>query len=71
MELLGTGTTSFTLGFTVRGPAGTVATGETAYVVVATDGSGKKPIPDRLRRALGPVGGPAADAATGSPGSTP
>ena len=54
------GTTSFTLGFDVRswGPDGTgpdvpVVRGRTVYVVVATDGSGKRPIPDFLRRVLG------------------
>lgn len=55
------GTTSFTLEFTVRagerGDRGerTVASARTVYVVVATDGSGKRPIPDLLRAALGPV----------------
>jgi acyl-CoA thioester hydrolase len=54
VELVRLGTTSFTLAFTVRGPAGVVATGETVYVVVGTDGSGKRPLPDRLRNALQP-----------------
>ena len=49
------GTTSFTLRFDVRAGAdpGVVATGRTVYVVVATDGSGKRPIPARLAVALG------------------
>jgi acyl-CoA thioester hydrolase len=51
------GATSFALAFEVRGRAGPVATGRTVYVVIATDGSGKRPIPDFLRVALG---GPAA-----------
>jgi acyl-CoA thioester hydrolase len=46
------GTTSFTLGFTVRGAEGVVATGKTVYVVVATDGSGKQSIPAPLRGVL-------------------
>ena len=48
------GRTSFTLGFEVSGPAGRVAGGRTVYVVVATDGSGKRPIPPELAAALGP-----------------
>jgi acyl-CoA thioester hydrolase len=49
-----TGTTSFTLSFEVSSEAGApVATGSTVYVVVATDGSGKRPIPAPLRAALG------------------
>lgn len=48
------GTTSFTLTFEVRAGAGAVAaTGRTVYVVVAVDGSGKRPIPPRLAGALG------------------
>jgi acyl-CoA thioester hydrolase len=52
VRLVDSGRTSFTLGFRVRGDV-EVAAGETVYVVVATDGSGKRPIPDRLRAALG------------------
>lgn len=56
------GTTSFTLAFTVRGADTVVARGQTVYVVVATDGSGKQPIPARLRtvleRALAPEPAP-------------
>jgi acyl-CoA thioester hydrolase len=48
------GTTSFTLAFTVRPDAGSapVATARTVYVVVAADGSGKRPVPPTLRAAL-------------------
>jgi acyl-CoA thioester hydrolase len=47
------GTTSFTLDFAVRTAGRDVATARTAYVVVGTDGSGKRPVPERLRTALG------------------
>ena len=47
------GTTSFTLDFVVRNDGRDVATARTVYVVVGTDGSGKLPIPDRLRTAIG------------------
>ncbi len=53
------GTTSFALGFEVRTSDAVVATGRTVYVVVATDGSGKRPIPPVLRSALGLAAGPA------------
>ena len=46
------GTTSFTLEFDVRCNGATACRGRTVYVVIATDGSGKIPIPDRLRTAL-------------------
>ena len=52
------GRTSFVLGFEVRSDDVVVATGRTVYVVVATDGSGKRPIPPFLRAALG-AGSPA------------
>ncbi|CAN5403188.1 thioesterase family protein [soil metagenome] len=49
------GTTSFVLDFAVRvGEEGRV-TGRTVYVVIATDGSGKRAIPAFLRDALGTV----------------
>ena len=49
-----TGSTSFTLAFEVRTGAGTTAaTGRTVYVVIAADGSGKRPIPPVLAAALG------------------
>ncbi len=47
------GTTSFTLRFDVSRDSVAVATGRTVYVVVATDGSGKRPIPPVLASALG------------------
>jgi acyl-CoA thioester hydrolase len=49
------GTTSFTLAFEVRSHRHetSVASGRTVYVVVATNGSGKQPIPARLAAALG------------------
>ncbi len=46
------GTTSFTLRFTALRSAAPVAVGRTVYVVVATDGSGKREVPDGLRAAL-------------------
>lgn len=51
------GNTSFTLDFAVRrtGEDDVLVTGRTVYVVVATDGSGKRPIPPELRAALEPV----------------
>ena len=54
VELGQAGTTSFDLHFTVSSEDRQVATGRTVYVVVATDGSGKRPIPDLIRAALGP-----------------
>ena len=53
VRLAEAGTTSFTLAFEVRTGGAVVATGRTVYVVVATDGSGKRPIPAFLRAALG------------------
>jgi acyl-CoA thioester hydrolase len=44
-----TGRTSFSLRFEVSARGEPIATGRTVYVVVATDGSGKKPIPPELR----------------------
>jgi len=46
------GSTSFTLAFGVRVGEQERSTGRTVYVVVATDGSGKRPIPPKLRAAL-------------------
>ena len=46
------GTTSFELAFEVTADEVEVAAGRTVYVVVATDGSGKLPIPAALRAAL-------------------
>jgi acyl-CoA thioester hydrolase len=59
VSLAEAGTTSFALTFEVHHSAGVVATGRTVYVVVATDGSGKRPIPDLLRAALGGAATPA------------
>jgi acyl-CoA thioester hydrolase len=47
------GRTSFTLDFQVRRGDEVTCTGRTVYVVVATDGSGKREIPDLIRAALG------------------
>ena len=47
------GTTSFTLDFEVRRAGTPTCWVRTVYVVVATDGSGKRPVPADLRAALG------------------
>jgi acyl-CoA thioester hydrolase len=52
------GTTSFTLGFTVLRGNGdtaerTAVRGKNVYVVVSTEDWAKRPIPDKLRQALG------------------
>ena len=47
------GRTSFTLRYTALRAGTPVATGRTVYVVVATDGSGKREVPGWLRDALG------------------
>jgi acyl-CoA thioester hydrolase len=47
------GNTSFTLTFTVRRDGVTLCVGRTVYVCVATDGSGKRLLTNRLRQALG------------------
>ena len=57
VSLVRLGQTSFTLRFEVYAGDAQVAVGQTVYVVVATDGSGKQPIPPAIRRALGPVAG--------------
>jgi acyl-CoA thioester hydrolase len=49
------GSTSFDLTFSVSAGREAVAEGRTTYVVVATDGTGKRPIPALLLAALGPV----------------
>jgi acyl-CoA thioester hydrolase len=46
------GRTSFTLGFEVRRDGESLCRARTVYVVVATDGSGKRQIPDALRACL-------------------
>ncbi len=54
-SLVRLGQTSFTLRFEVYVGDDQIAVGQTVYVVVATDGSGKQPIPPTILRALGPV----------------
>jgi acyl-CoA thioester hydrolase len=46
------GTSSITLSFAVQVGDDVRATAETVYVVIATDGSGKRPVPELLRAAL-------------------
>jgi acyl-CoA thioester hydrolase len=52
VRLVEIGRTSFRLGFEFRRAADPVATAELVYVCIATDGTGKRPIPDQLRAAL-------------------
>jgi len=52
VRTVASGTTSFTLEFDVRRNGQTACLGRTVYVVIATDGTGKTPIPDRLRAIL-------------------
>jgi acyl-CoA thioester hydrolase len=59
VRLLGTGRTSFTLGFEVSAGDHAVATGRTVYVAIRTDGSGKVPIPPALAAAIGTPPAPA------------
>jgi len=53
VRLLHLGTASFRLGFEFRRDGTPVATAEMVYVCVATDGTGKRPIPGLLRAGLG------------------
>ena len=46
------GSTSFTLSFGVRVGDQVRSTGRTVYVMVSTDGSGKRPVPPKLRAVL-------------------
>jgi acyl-CoA thioester hydrolase len=46
------GSTSFTLSFAVRVGEQVRSTGRTVYVMVSTDGSGKRPVPPKLRVGL-------------------
>ncbi|AOK31742.1 hypothetical protein AQ611_19640 [Burkholderia singularis] len=46
------GTTSFTLGFDIWRDSAEIASAKVVYVCIATDGSGKKPVPEVLLRAL-------------------
>jgi acyl-CoA thioester hydrolase len=48
------GTTSFALDFQTRRDGTPTCTARTVYVVIATDGSGKRSIPPLLADALGP-----------------
>lgn len=47
------GTTSFTLAYQVRRAGTAVVDARIVYVCVATDGSGKRPLPELLRRGVG------------------
>ena len=49
------GRTSFALDFEVRLGDAVTCAGRTVYVVVATDGSGKRQVPALISRALGPA----------------
>ncbi len=49
------GRTSVTFDFAVRRTGEDVVSGRTVYVIVAADGSGKRPLPDALRHALSPA----------------
>jgi acyl-CoA thioester hydrolase len=53
VRLASRGTTSFSLTFDVDNGTEAVVRGRTVYVVIATDGSGKRPIPPLLDTALG------------------
>lgn len=46
------GTTSFTLAFAVRVASEVIATAQTVYVMIGTDGTGKRELPMALRSAL-------------------
>jgi acyl-CoA thioester hydrolase len=48
------GRTSFTLGYTVLRAGQPICRARTVYVLVATDGSGKVEIPERLRALIKP-----------------
>jgi acyl-CoA thioester hydrolase len=54
VSLESVGATSFALRFAVRVGETPVASGRTVYVVVGTDGSGKKRVPPNIVAALGP-----------------
>lgn len=53
VALAAVGRTSFTVDFAVLRARERVCTARTVYVMVATDGSGKRPVPDGLRALLG------------------
>jgi acyl-CoA thioester hydrolase len=46
------GHTSLTLAFRVLRAGEPIVIGRTVYVVIGTDGSGKRPVPEELRTAL-------------------
>jgi acyl-CoA thioester hydrolase len=52
VEVAATGRTSFTLAFAVHAADAPVCTARTVYVCVATDGSGKRELPESLAAAL-------------------
>jgi acyl-CoA thioester hydrolase len=52
VDVAAVGTTSFTLTFAVNRDGVTLCRGRTVYVCVATDGSGKRPLTQRLRQVL-------------------
>jgi acyl-CoA thioester hydrolase len=55
VSLASIGRTSFALDFRTRVGEREVVSARTVYVVIATDGSGAREVPDLLRKALGPV----------------
>ncbi len=55
------GRTSFTLEFAVHRGDEIAVTGSTVYVVIGTDGTGKRPVPDLLRDALYAPAGPGSE----------
>jgi acyl-CoA thioester hydrolase len=55
VRLVRVGTTSFTLGYQVRRSGAAVVDASIVYVCVATDGSGKRPLPPLLLEGLGEV----------------
>jgi acyl-CoA thioester hydrolase len=62
----GIGRTSFALDFQVRrGPVEVTCEARTIYVVIATDGSGKRAVPPLIAAALGEPAPPAPASATG------
>jgi acyl-CoA thioester hydrolase len=53
VRLAKAGTTSFTLAYQVRRSGEPVVDAQVVYVCVATDGSGKRPLPALLRHGIG------------------
>jgi len=54
---LSAGRTSFTVGFTIRRAEEALVRARTVYVCVATDGSGKREMPEKLRAAFTDLAG--------------